>query len=56
MENTQSKIKAIKTKKKVGTVNCLWYKDYTDNLRPQEITCLEENQIVLFADLVNEDF
>ena len=37
MKNTQSKIKATKTRKKIGTTNCLGSKDYTDNFKLQEI-------------------
>ena len=36
MENTQSKIKPIKTGKKVGITYCLGCKDYTDNFKSQE--------------------
>ena len=37
MKNTQSKIKPIKTGKKIGTTYCLGCKDYTHNFKPQEI-------------------
>ena len=37
MKNAQSKIKPIKTGKKIGTTYCLGCKDYTDNFKPQEI-------------------
>ena len=37
MKNSQLKIKPIKTTKKTGTMYCLGYKDYTINLKPQEI-------------------
>ena len=37
MKNTQSKIKATKTRKKIGTTNCLGSKDYTDHFKSQEI-------------------
>ena len=37
MKNTQSKIKPIKTGKKLETMHCLECKDYTDNFKPQEV-------------------
>ena len=37
MKNVQSKIKPIKTGKKIGTTYCLGCKDYTNNFKPQEI-------------------
>ena len=37
MKNTRSKIKPIKTGKKIGTKYCLGCKDCTDNFKPQEI-------------------
>ena len=37
MKNAQSKIKPIKTGKKIGTTYCLGCIDYTDNFKPQEI-------------------
>ena len=37
MKNTQSKIKLIKTVKKIGTTYCLGCKDYTRNFKPKEI-------------------
>ena len=37
MKNVQSKIKPIKTGKKIGTTYCLGCKDYTKNFKPQEI-------------------
>ena len=37
MKNTQSKIKAIKTGKVLGTMYCLGCKDFTHNDRPQEV-------------------
>ena len=37
MKNTQSKIKPIKTGKKIGATYCLGCKDYTHNFKPQEI-------------------
>ena len=33
----RSKIKGIKTGKKIGTAYCLGCKDYTDNFKSQEI-------------------
>ena len=37
MKNTQSEIKPIKAGKKPGTTYCLGCKDFTHNLRPQEV-------------------
>ena len=37
MENTQSKIKSIKTGKEIGTTYCLGCKDYTDDVKSQEV-------------------
>ena len=37
MKNTQSKIKPIKTGKKIGATYFLGCKDYTHNFKPQEI-------------------
>ena len=37
MENTQSKIKLIKTGKQPGTTYCLGCKDFTHNFRPQVV-------------------
>ena len=37
MENTQSKIKSIKTGKEIGTTYCLGCKDYTDDFKSQEV-------------------
>ena len=37
MRNTQSKIKAIKIKKRPGRTYCFGCKDYTQNFRSQEI-------------------
>ena len=37
MKNVRSKIKPIKTGKKIRTMYCLGCKDYTDNFKPQEI-------------------
>ena len=56
---TQSRIKLIKTGKEIGTTYCLGCKDYTPNFKLQEVKmtkCLEKNQTVLFANLVNQDF
>ena len=36
-KNTQSKIKAIKTEKDIGTTYWLRCKDFTHNFRPQEV-------------------
>ena len=56
MKNTQSKIKPIKTREKIGAMSCLGCKDYTDNFKSQEIKCLEKSQTVLFGGVVNQDF
>ena len=37
MRNTQSKIKPIKTVKEPRTTYCLGCKDFTHNIRPQEV-------------------
>ena len=37
MKNTQPKIKPIKTGKKIGTMYCLGCKDYTHNIKPEEV-------------------
>ena len=37
MKKTQSKIKPIKTGKKLGTTYCLGCKDFTHNFIPQEV-------------------
>ena len=37
MKNTQSKIKPIKNRKKLGTTYSLGCKDYTHSFRPQEV-------------------
>ena len=42
MKNTQSKIKPIKTGKKVGTTYCLGCKDYTHNFKPEEVKMTKE--------------
>ena len=39
---TQSKIKPIKTGKKIGTTYCLGFKDYTDNFKSQEVKMSNE--------------
>ena len=41
MENTQSKIKPIKTGKELGTTYCAGCKDFTHNFRPQEVKILK---------------
>ena len=59
MKNTQSKIKPIKVGKQSGTTYCFGCKDYTKNFRPQEVKMikyLEKSLIVLFVDLLNQDF
>ena len=42
MKNRQSKIKPIKTGKKIGTTCFLGCKDYTDNFRPQKIKMINK--------------
>ena len=37
MKNTQSKIKAIKIGKQLGTTYCLECKDYTKNFRSEKV-------------------
>ena len=37
MKNTQSKIKAIKIGKQLGTTYCFRCKDYTKTLRPEKV-------------------
>ena len=37
MKNAQSKIKPIKTEKELPTTYCLGCKDYTHNVKPQEV-------------------
>ena len=37
MKNTQSKIKAIKIGKQLGTTYCFGCKDYTNNFRPEKV-------------------
>ena len=61
MKNTQSKIKPIKIGKQSGTTYCFGCKDYTKNFRPQEVKMVnkvlrEKNLIMLFVDLMNQDF
>ena len=61
MKNTQSKIKPVKIGKQSGTTYCFGCEDYTKNFRPQEVKMVnkvlrEKNLIVLFVDLMNQDF
>ena len=42
MKNTRSKIKLIKTGKKLGTTYCLGRKDYTHNFRPHEVKMMNK--------------
>ena len=57
MKNTQSKIKAIKIGKQLGTTYCFGCKDYTKNFRPEKVNkVLRENLIVLFVDLISQNF
>ena len=58
MKNTVLNIKPIKIGKQLGTTYCL-YKDYTKNFRPEKVKMtkyLEKNLVVLFVDLINQDF
>ena len=60
MENTQSKIKPIKNGKQPGATYCFGCKDYAKDFRPEKgkmtNEILRENLIVLFVDLINQDF
>ena len=59
MKKTQSKIKPIKIGKQPGTTYCFGCKDYTKNFRPEKVKMInkvEKNLIVLFVDLINQDF
>ena len=60
MKNTKSKIKPIKTGKKLGTTYCLECKGFTHNFSSQKVKMtnkvLREKSTVLFDDLVNQDF
>ena len=59
VESGQSKIKPIKFGKQSGTTYCFGCKDYTKNFRPEKVKMikyLEKNLIVLFLDLINQDF
>ena len=60
MKNTRSKIKAIKSKKELGTTYCLGCKDFTHNFRQQELKMtnkvLREKSICVVLDLINQDF
>ena len=57
MKNTQSKIKPIKIGKQPGTTYCFGCKDYTKNFRPEKVNkVLRENLIVLFVDLISQNF
>ena len=37
MKSTQSKIKPIKSRKELGTMYCLGWKNFTQNFRSQEV-------------------
>ena len=60
MKNTKSKIKPIKTGKKLVTTYCLECKGFTHNFSSQKVKMtnkvLREKSTVLFDDLVNQDF
>ena len=42
MKNTKSKIKPIKIGKQSGTTYCFGCKDYTKNVRPQEVKMINK--------------
>ena len=42
MKNTQSKIKAIKIGKQLGTTYCFGCKDYTKNFRPERVKMINK--------------
>ena len=42
MKNTQLRIKAIKTRIKIGTMYCLGCKDYTHNSEPEEVKMINK--------------
>ena len=42
MKNAQSKIKAIKLGKRLGTTYCVGCKDYTHNFMPQEVKMMNK--------------
>ena len=53
------KIKPTKIGKQSGTTYCFGCKDYTKNVRPQEVKMTKysgKNLTVLFVDLINQDF
>ena len=52
MKSTISNIKPIKIGKQLGTIYCFGCKDDTKNFRPEKV----KNLIVLFVDLINQDF
>ena len=60
MKNTQSKIKPTKVGKQSGTTYCFGCKHYRKNFRPEKVKIinkvLRENLIVLFVDIINQDF
>ena len=59
MKNTKLNIKPIKIRKQPGTTYCFGCKDYTKSFRPEKVKMInkvEKNLIVLFVDLINQDF
>ena len=60
MENTQSKIKPIKTGKEFGTTYCLGWKDFKHNFRPQEVKMtnkvLREKSNCIVVEMLSQDF
>ena len=58
-KNAISNIKPIKIGKQLGTTYCFGCKDYTKNFRPEKVKMInkvEKNLIVLFVNLINQDF
>ena len=59
MENTQSKIKPIKTGKEFGTTYLGW-KDFKHNFRPQEVKMtnkvLREKSNCIVVEMLSQDF
>ena len=58
MKNTQSKIKAIKIGKQLGTTYCFGCKGYTKNFRPGKVKMtnkvLREKSHCVFVNLINQ--
>ena len=57
VKNNKHTIKNKTDKNCKRTTYCLGCKDYTDNVKPQEVKMsLEKNQTALLVDLVNQHF